>query len=371
MTDPREPDGRAGGGDGPTVHVVVLSWNGWGETEECLDSLARSTCAGLRVTVVDNASTDGTPERFEAWRARGAGLGRAAAAPDSDGGAATGVSFDLLRNEANLGFAEGNNRGIARAIAGGAGWVLVLNNDTVVEPEAIGRMVGAGEAADAAMVAPAVYDYADRARVDRFGIVLTRSGSAYDRVAPDDGPLLCPSGCAALYRRDLVTDLSADPEGFFDRRFFIYSEDLDVGLRAVARGYRTAFAADARIFHKGSAAWGLGSPRAYYLRHRNTIWAIAKAYSGRLLLREAPRLAAGQALGLLNAVRRRRFRAVLKGKVEGLAGAIGMRRGARGPRLASRERIDRRFARHGRARVAAAESFGRQARQLTGPDART
>jgi hypothetical protein len=321
----------------PRVHVVVLNWNGWEDTQECLDSLLRTEHEPLAVTVVDNASTDDSAGRFAGWLA---------ALPDP-----ARVRVDLLRNEANLGFAEGNNRGIAHALERSAAYVLVLNNDTVVHPAAVSGMVAVAESTGAAMVAPAVFDYLDRARVDRFGLVLTRSGSAYDRVSETDGPLLCPSGCAALYRRDLVEALWGDVGGFFDRDFFAYSEDMDVGLRARARGFGAAFARDALVYHKGSAAWGFGSVRSYYFRHRNTVWAIAKSYSWALLLREGPFLVAGQVLGLVSAARRGRFRAVLRGKLDGLLGAPGMRRRASGPRMRTTESFHRRFALSGRARM--------------------
>jgi len=319
------------------VHVVVLTWDGWDDTEECLDSLRETEYAALRVTVVDNASADDTPLRFERWMDR------------RGPGACLGI--DLVRNEANLGFAEGNNRGVAHALEEGADWVFVLNNDTVVDPAAASELVAEGEGSGAAMVVPAVYDHAHPDRVDRFGIVFTRSGSAYDRISETDGALFCPSGCAALYRRDLVGALTADEGGFFDRRFFMYHEDVDLGFRAWARGYRPAFARGARIHHKGSAALGLGSPRAYYLRHRNAIWTIAKNYSAELILRESPWLVAGQLLGLASAVRRRRFRAVLKGKVEGLLGALRMRRSSGVPHTRTRAALDRRFALTRRARL--------------------
>lgn len=333
---------------------MLLNWNGWPDTEECLDSLVRSDHHPLAVTVVDNASTDDSVEGFGRWAGR------------LDPAAATRVPVDLIRTEENLGFAGGNNRGIRHALEQGAEYVLVLNNDTVVEPDTVSELVAVSESSGAAMVAPAIFDYARRDRVDRFGVVLTRSGSAYDRVSEDDGPLLCPSGCAGLYRRDLIDVLDRDPGGFFDEAFFLYSEDLDVGLRATARGYRTAFAPRSRIYHKGSASWGYGAPRAYYLRHRNTLWTIAKNYSAGLLVRESAYLMAGQLLGLLGALRRRRFRAVLKGKWHGLRDAHRMRRRADGPRTTTRDHLDRRFALLRRAQVEEARTLGAEARRLSG-----
>ena len=339
-------------GQARTVHVVVLNWNGWAESLECLESLVQSDHGDLQVTVVDNASTDGSVERLTEWMRR---------RPDN-----SPVMVGLLRNSENLGFAEGNNRGIAHALELSADYLFILNNDTVVERDTISEMVRTAEHFSAGMIAPAIYDYAHRDVVDRFGIVLTRSGFGYDRITVDDGPLLCPSGCAALYRRDLVESLVEDGCGFFDRSFFIYNEDVDVGLRATARGYHATLASNAIVYHKGSSAWGRGSPRAYYLRHRNTVWTILKNYSTNLLVREAIFLASGQVLGLINAVRRRRFRAVLKGKWDGLRGAIDARRQARAPQTRTSELIDRRLFLRGRVRTVESDVLSPESRKLRG-----
>ena len=355
-------------GQARRVHVVVLNWNGWAESVECLESLVQSDHDDLGVTVVDNASTDGSADRLTEWlRKRGGDVTSGprfhVQVPRPDN---SPVTVGLLRNSENLGFAEGNNRGITRALELAADYLFILNNDTVVERDTVSEMVRIAERSSAGMIAPAIYDYANRDVVDRFGIVLTRSGFGYDRITIDDGPLLCPSGCAALYRRDLVESLVEDGCGFFDRTFFIYNEDVDVGLRATARGYHTTLASDAIVYHKGSSAWGQGSPRAYYLRHRNTVWTILKNYSTNLLIREAFFLASGQALAVMNAVRRRRFRAVLKGKWDGLLGAVAARRRTRAPRTRTNELIDRRFFLRGRVRSVASGVVSPESSELRG-----
>jgi N-acetylglucosaminyl-diphospho-decaprenol L-rhamnosyltransferase len=318
------------------VDVIVVHHQRNDLTARCLEALAADTELLRSVTVVDSGSTP-------PWRAIDAGAcGVRYVNPGHPGRWPT---LHLLHLQENVGYAEGNNQGLAARLPEGATYYLILNNDAYVTPGTLRAMVAASETTGAGMVVPAVYRADDPDRVDRFGLTLTRSGAAYDRESEEDGPLLCPSGCAAMYRRDVVLDLIEDEEGFFDRSFGAYAEDLDTGLRARARGYGVSFAPDAVVYHQGSASFGPGSRFAHRLRHRNTLCAVAKNYSTGLLITEGPLLLAGQLLGLLNAVRRGRFMAVSRGKVEGGLRAFGARWRTRGrPRLHTTASLDPRFA---------------------------
>ena len=301
------------------VDAVVVHHNRIDLTGRCVEALARDEGPLRTVTIIDSGSvTSIADSQRELWVEL---LGRR-----KEGRRPIGLFVESLKE--NVGFAEGNNRGLALRIRDGAGFYLILNNDAYLEPRTLTLMVDTALESGAGMVAPAVYRADDPEQVDRFGLTLTRSGAGYDRKNESDGPLLCPSGCAALYRRDLVLELMADPEGFFDRRFEAYAEDLDVGLRARARGYRVAFTTKAKILHQGGATFGPSSPQSYFLRHRNTIWTIAKNFSTELLYEVGFWLILGQLAGIFNGVRRRRFFAIVRGKIEGAKGWGEFRRQA-------------------------------------------
>ena len=317
------------------VDAIVVHHNRIDLTGRCVEALARDEGPLRTVTIIDSGSvTPIADSQRELWvklldRRR-------------EGRRPIGLFVESLKE--NVGFAEGNNHGLALRIRDGAGFYLILNNDAYIEPRTIRLMVDTALESGTGMVAPAVYraDYPEQ--VDRLGLTLTRSGAGYDRKNESDGPLLCPSGCAALYRRDLVLELMADPEGFFDRRFEAYAEDLDVGLRARARGYRVAFAAKAKILHQGGATFGPSSPQSYFLRHRNTIWTIAKNFSTKLLYEVGFWLILGQLAGIFNGVRRRRFFAVVRGKSEGAKGWREFRRQASNrTKVSDRGLLDHRF----------------------------
>jgi len=293
------------------VDAVVVHHNRIDLTGRCVEALARDQGPLRTVTIIDSGSV--TPIADSQRKLWSDLLAR-----EKEGRRPIGLFVESFKE--NVGFADGNNRGLALRIRDGAGFYLILNNDAYLEPSALTLMVDTALEYGAGMVAPAVYRADDPEQVDRFGLTLTKSGAGYDRKNEADGPLLCPSGCAALYRRDLVLELMADPEGFFDRRFEAYAEDLDVGLRARARGYRVAFAARAKILHEGGATFGPSSPQSYFLRHRNTIWTIAKNFSTKLLCEVGFWVVLGQLAGIANGVRRRRFFAVVRGKIEGAKG---------------------------------------------------
>src|SRR5262245_27826809 len=103
----------------PLVHILVLNWNNASDTIECLNSLRGLEYQNHRITVVDNGSTDGSPDCIRNFH------------PD----------LELLELQANLGYAEGNNAGISHAITAGADYVLVLNNDKVVGPRLLDELV--------------------------------------------------------------------------------------------------------------------------------------------------------------------------------------------------------------------------------------
>ncbi len=351
----------------PHVAIVVLNWNRCEDTLECLGSLQRLRYPSYQIIVVDNGSTDGSAEKITAWAKDNAvnvpvvlnyspGTPSVVWPDESErnvegGGMPIGRARDerllargrvtIIRLGANLGFAGGNNVGIRYALGLGCDYILILNNDTVVHESALREMVGTALLAPAiGMVAPAVYDYCKPNLIDRLGVVLTKSGLAYDRKNWEDGPLFCPSGCAALYSRSLLSAVQFGEE-FFDEDFFAYSEDVDLGFRAQLRGFRATLAEDAIVYHKGSASsGGRGSLMSIYLGHRNTIWTIIKNYPVRLLLRNILWIVLGQIGGLGRNVGYPEFWGVARGKFHGLVnvgGAWRKRRAMLRPKFASYE----------------------------------
>jgi hypothetical protein len=224
-----------------TVYVIVLNWNGTNVIGPCLASLARVTDPPLELIVVDNASSD-----------RSADIVRREA-----------PGAELIVNERNLLFAEGNNVGLRRAIERGGRLFLLLNNDTEVDPAFAARMVEALERdADAGIVGPKIlYD-------DDPGRIWYGGGGFYplvwipkhDHIRKIDGTYgerggetLWVSGCAMLIRKEVI-----DAIGLLDPSYTIYCEDVDYCLRAREAGWKCLYEPLARVRHKISSSSGGG-----------------------------------------------------------------------------------------------------------------
>ena len=237
------------------VAAVVLSWNRREDTLACLRSLAAAEPAP-HVIVVDNASTDGTSEAVRREF----------------------PAMELIENPTNLGFAEGNDVGIRRALAQGADHVLVLNNDTEVDVGFLAPLLEeAARRPDAGALSPKIL-FAEPSDVIWFAGAEYDARSGYNgrhrgyREA-DDGRFdavvetgrVC--GAAMLVPRDVLEKV-----GVFDPELFAYSEDTDWSLRAREAGYRHYVVPASRVWHKVSAAsGGESSPTAIYYDVRNAL----------------------------------------------------------------------------------------------------
>jgi GT2 family glycosyltransferase len=240
----------------PLVGVVVLNWNLPGDTIRCVRSVVESKYAPLHPMVVDNASSDDSVARIRA------------AFPE----------LELVCSEANRGYTGGNNLGLARALELGVDYVFVLNNDTVVEPDCIARLVEAAEWEDrAALVGPMVIDEPE-------GIVGNLGGEIVWSVAeprelgrggqPGEVPLhrrdveYIP-GTAVLVRADAVREV-----GLLPGHFFIYFEDVAWSLLFQSHGWRAVVEPRARVRHWHSATMGYDTPIKLYYYIRNNLYFI-------------------------------------------------------------------------------------------------
>jgi hypothetical protein len=202
--------------------------------------------------------------------------------------------FLLLAQTRNLGFAEGCNQGI---VASTGEWVATLNNDAVAEPEWAEELVRAAAAAPPAcgMLQSLLLYQAKANTINSTGIELTGSGSGRDR---DEGKplganrspeeIFCPTAGAAAYRRSMLDAIQL-PEGYFDPRYFMYYEDMDLGWRARLAGWSALYVPRSVVHHRwhGSAdrhgrAWLVVTSRT------NRIRTLLKNASPAFILRTSP-----------------------------------------------------------------------------------
>lgn len=244
----------------PRVAIVIVVWNGIDDTLECLRSLAADPCIGKFLILVDNGSVDGSAEKVRlAW-----------------------PGVHLVKLKSNLGFTGGNNAGIRRALELGAEYVFLLNNDTTVEPAALGELLKVAESEPAgAIFAPVTHYYDSPGEIWFSGarLRLCRGEAVHDfRVKPEvkSRPYTSPwvTGCAMLVRVSAVEHV-----GVFDDRFFLSWEDVDWCIRMRGAGWGIWVVPASRIFHKCSRATQRLDPVRFYYAVRNSLL-LAKKHAG-------------------------------------------------------------------------------------------
>ncbi len=245
------------------VCAIVLNWNGWQDTVRCLDSLLASDRSVFRIVLVDNGSTDGSLEHIQAWASTRVDSVTYDRVQATMGGTAAGESrlseaqrsLVLIRNDTNAGFGAGNNIGLSYALAQGFDAMWVLNNDAIVDREALTCMLQVlQEGPRIGAVGSAVY------QIDHRDVVQLWGGAHVDMIlgiAPhimhskSERRLNMLSGVSMLLRADALREV-----GLFDESFFMYWEDSDLSFRLRAAGWKLRVAAEAKIWHSESSSFG-------------------------------------------------------------------------------------------------------------------
>jgi GT2 family glycosyltransferase len=266
----------------PKVSIIILNWNGWKDTIECLESLYQITYPNYDVIVVDNGSEDESIEKIKEY-AEGkikveskffeydpsnkpikiikytrekaeAGGGKEKEIADLS----SNKKLIIIKNEKNYGFAKGANIGMRYGLATGTEGMLLLNNDMVVDKEFLSELVKIADNNSRIGVAtPKVYYYSEQdriqfcaARIDLWtgrmfveGINKLDVGQHEQVKEVDYGH----GGCSLIRREVLET------VGLLDAGYFLYWEDMDYWFRARSKGYKIIYTPGARVWHKGGA----------------------------------------------------------------------------------------------------------------------
>lgn len=264
------------------VYLVILNWNGFGDTKECLESVAKLRLKNieLRVVVVDNGSSDGSVRKIKAILRSKSFAGR-------------GI---IIKNEMNLGFAGGNNVGIKYAMEKGADWVTVLNNDTVVDKDLIVQLIKAGEKhKKAGILSPKIffakgYEYhKERYKKEELGKVIWYAGGEIDwnnvygtnrgMDETDRGQYDKPQKLEFATGACMMMRVKALEEvGGFDEKYFMYLEDADLSQRMISKGWEVWYEPKAMLWHKVAQSSGIGSDlNDYFITRNRLLFAIRYA----------------------------------------------------------------------------------------------
>ena len=272
----------------PKVAVVILNWNGWRDTVECLESLFQVSYESVFVIVVDNGSADDSIRKLREYCLGGTEIQSSILRLEGATQPVSKVEYaredavriplknsrgndvppkrviTLIRNEQNYGFAEGCNIGMRYALAAvDPEYILLLNNDTVVDRELLGEMVRIGEADERiGILGPKIlyYDYCGRNDVIWFagGVIEPWREKFFSHIGAGEtdtgqfdsgGDTEWSSGAAILIKKELAKIALLNPVYRFGM------EDVEYCLKARKLDYRVVYVPSAKIWHKGGVSW--------------------------------------------------------------------------------------------------------------------
>jgi hypothetical protein len=256
----------------PLVSIIVVNYNGYVHLPTCLGSLRKLSYPNYEVILIDNGSTDGSYEL-------------------------AGSNYPevrRLRLRKNRGFAVANNIAVEHA---GGEYVAFLNNDTEVDAEWLSEMVRVAEQdKSVAACASKLLMFNARQVINSAGGGMTRTGLGFDRGLYElDGgkfdrmeDVIFASAGAMLLRKSVFRHL-----GGFDKKFFMYHEDVDLGWRIWLAGYRVVYVPTAKVYHKYGATSGttLGIMKKAYLGERYAIRSLLKNAELATIISVMPHLA--------------------------------------------------------------------------------
>lgn len=248
--------------------IILVNWNGWRDTLECLESLLLLDYPDFRIVICDNGSDDGSLERIAGWVGeRGVTLARF----QREGGSAVLCGdplITLIDIGENLGFAGGNNVGIRHALARGAAYCWLLNNDTVVEPDALSQLVARmRQDASVGICGSTLRLYHDRDRIQALGGGFyyrwlgvpwhygrcTRWNRSAGLQLRAEARMNYVEGASMLVSRDFLERV-----GLLNEEYFLYFEEADWALRGRGR-FALGYAAGSVVYHKVGGSIGTSS----------------------------------------------------------------------------------------------------------------
>ena len=246
--------------------VVLLNWNSGEYTIPCIESLLKSRVPPSKIIVIDNGSTDGSPERIDKEY----------------------PLVELIRNKYNVGFAAGSNQGIRRAIDLGADFVWLLNNDTLVDHECLGELLKAARRFPTGACFSGKIYLANTNNVIWYaggyrhclnlGAYHSSRGQVDNDKQDEAKPVSFLSGCCMLFPRWALDSL-----GLFIDDYFCFSEDNEWCWRATSAGVQLFYVPSAKLWHHVSASASKNDmaegpsaipAKSWYFLIRNHLWTV-------------------------------------------------------------------------------------------------
>ena len=245
--------------ENPKVYIVILNWNNYQDTKECIESLEHVTYLNKEILIIDNGSTDGSDcklkEKFPQHK--------------------------IILNKKNLGFSAGCNVGIKYALEKNSDYVLLLNNDTIVDKNFLSELVkGISSDTKIGLIGGKIYYFDNRNKIWSAGGGIKRftkktyhfgDGKFDNKKFNVKRQVDFLSGCCLLVKRDVFETI-----GLLDPDYFMYYEDVDFCLRAKGKAYRIVYLPESVLWHKA----GNSSSKSFidYYRMKNYFLLLKKRF---------------------------------------------------------------------------------------------
>lgn len=254
------------------VFIILVNWNGWRDTLECLESLMLLEYPEFRFVVCDNGSADDSLDRIKTWAGHHAVscIEYRRVEAESGGDRAADPVLTLIRNDKNLGFAGGNNVGLRYGLARvDVDFFWLLNNDTVVEPDALTHLVARMQQhPEVGICGSTIRLYHNRERIQALGggyycrwIGLPWHYGRFKRWDGNFNNLQCAEsrmnyveGASMLASRQFIEEV-----GLLCEDYFLYFEEADWAIRASKGRFTLAYAPQSVVYHKVGSSIGTSS----------------------------------------------------------------------------------------------------------------
>jgi len=282
------------------VSIIILNWNGWEDTIECLESIYQIAYPLYDIIVVDNGSKDDSIQKIKDY-AEGkikvesqffdyspdnkpldlkefskSELDSSVSIKKTIDSLAPSKNLIIIENDDNYGFAEGNNIGIRFALNNlNPDYVLLLNNDAVVDPYFLNELIMVAESDPLlGILGPTVYEYKSPQVIQSAGAKIYWNKGEVINLTPhenkySDEPENVDSviGCALLTKSELFYKI-----GYLNKDYFAYLEETEWCVRAYKASYKIVYVPKGKVWHKGGATSNKITGFTLYHHTRNKFW---------------------------------------------------------------------------------------------------
>lgn len=238
----------------PKVFIVILNFNSFEDTEECLISLEKLDYNNYEIIIIDNSSNDNSYDKLKKRF----------------------VKYNIIKSNENLGYANGNNIGIKYALESGAEYICILNNDVIVERNFLDKIITVmKDKMDIGLAGPCICQYDHKNSIQAMGANINLytgltqgkyKNYKYSEIPHKNILVDYLGGACFICRREVFEEIGLIPENYF-----LFFEETEFCYRASIKGYKLLCVYDSKVYHKGSSTISKYKGLSYYFLNRNRV----------------------------------------------------------------------------------------------------